>query len=224
MIIDFTNRLTEAKVQEMIDVSMMSFTGYTGVINLSTASAAEVKKAFEEPDKWLTSINYSGETYLEHHRRAIRGGEEYDIYYYVVGASADTLVRRIYDRVKYVELDPATGEILHTDESDYVPDVIYDLDRMNANQLLVVRDRAIRQVIATRNNQHRFSAVWRVGERFYMACARGFGKDSMVWLLGMTAATVAPNLTVYYDLIYIDSQGTLTHNEYTCNTVFTPLV
>ena len=74
--------MTPAQVQEMIDASLDFM---TGVVNLSTATNEQVKAALSDPDRWLFSLNYSGETYLES-RRSINsdsGATYYTSYFYV---------------------------------------------------------------------------------------------------------------------------------------------
>lgn len=213
MIIDFNNRITIQKVEELIEERLSL---NTGVINLSTATANEVKDAFSFPEKWLTTINYSGETYMERYRRELNNGN-YEIYYYVVGAEADNENSRIYDRILSVLVTPSTGDVEVYTTIKHVPDTIYDLDKMNAEQLKVLRSRA--GIIQSANvGQKRFSATWTYNGKRYVYSS-GYVNNNNGTLIG----TAYDNDEIFFDKITIMSTGTVNHAEYQSNITLTQI-
>jgi len=219
MIIDFTNRITEAKVQQMIN-DAMDFT--TGVINLSNATAEQVKTAFTDPDRWLCTITYSGATYMEQYRIPNSGGTTVGIYFYVPGASADTTQRQINDGVYFVSVDTTTGAVSDRLLSiAWAPNIIYELDKMNAEQLKFLNKR-INNNSTRATGKNRFSAVWTHNGKTYVYSA---GILNAVGLGNVIAGTaiIQENgaFAVYYDMVSIDTQGTLIHNEFSSNIVLT---
>ena len=68
MIIDFAGGINESRVQDMINESL-SFTA--SVINLTNASAEEIKTAFANPDGVLCLADYSGMTYFEQYNKKL---------------------------------------------------------------------------------------------------------------------------------------------------------
>ena len=225
MIIDFTNRLTEAKVQEMINYAM-DFT--TGVINLSKASAEEIISAFTDPDRWLCAIDWSGETYLEQERRTLNTGSV-QLSFYVIGASADTFSKKIYDRLLSATVTPSTGEVyISSSGSHFVPNIIYDLDCMNAEQLKRLAIRVQRTTSAVYTHAKEFYATWTYNGKRYNASV-GYNSDTLYPYLMGTALDItyhAPEiyndtLEIYYDRIVITNQGTIIHTEYASNIALT---
>lgn len=218
MIIDFSNRLTLKKVEEMIE-SAVSFT--TGVINLSTATADEVKEAFTDPDRWLCSVTYSGDTYLEQYRRYQTSGEDISIYFYVPGAEADNSGKRIFDGVYSAVVTPSTGEVHFINVGyRFVPDIIYDLDQMNTAQLAYLGLRLFRA--NTGYDAGRFGAKWTYnGKQYVYSVGEGEAIPQGKILMGMS---VASGLSITFDAVYLASDGTVSHHEYTSNITLTPVI
>lgn len=220
MIIDFTNRITEAKVQEMIN-DALDFT--TGVLNLSNATADEVKTAFSDPDRWLFSYTHSGETYLEKYRRGpFASTGEYEIQFYVQGASSGQPFSRIEDGRLYVYANPTTGAVRPGSHIAYAPDIIYNLDRMTAEQLIFLEGR-LRNIYSHPDNA-RFSAFWTYNGKRYVYAA---GSIDTMTTFEITGTCFYYNrqegVKIYYDNIYIDPNGTITHSEFVSDTTLTPV-
>lgn len=218
MIINFSNTLDEQRVQEMIDESL-GFT--TGVVNLSTATDEEVKNVFTDSDRWLFSVNYSGLTYLEEYRNITSGGDVY-IYFYTQGAEADSNNKIIFDNIYWVKINPSTGgRTFSTSTSQFVPDIIYSLDKMNEGQLSRLYSRINNSVVVT---SPRFGAVWTYNRRHYVySTGRGNVPPMGPHLYG-TAIEYVNNVPIlYYDEVTISHSGVVTHKEYTSSATLTPV-
>lgn len=216
MIIDFTNRITEAKVQEMINEAV-DFT--TGVLNLSYATSGQVQEALSDPQRWVFSINYSGNTnsgmtYLQHHVHETSAATT--VYFYVVGAQA-AWRRLIYDRQLYARIDKSTYEVT-TGLSDYTPDIIYDIDQMNTEQLIVLTGRKN----VTQFNGQRFIAKWTYNNRQYIGSV-GLPLAAEFEIVGTCMAFENQVPKIYYDYLFIYSNGTVTHREYVSDSTLTPV-
>lgn len=222
MIINFSNTLDEQRVQEMINESL-SFTA--SVINLTNATAEQVKEAFANPDGILCLADYSGETFMEQYRRATSSG--YIIFYYVPLAYAPDGYK-IYDGLMRVTVNTSTGEVTSELRTyTYAPNIIYDLDRMNSSQLSVLSERinAARSTTTLRTNAGSFTAKWNYNGRQYVCIAGpGFYLAEGNALIGTSAILENRIPVIYYDLVVIDGpQVPLTHYEYTSNITLTPV-
>lgn len=225
MVINFTGGggMTPAQVQEMIDASLDFM---TGVVNLSTATNEQVKTALNDPDRWLFSLNYSGETYLES-KRSINSDSSatyYTSYFYVPGAEASSKYTTIYDRMTWVEIVPSTGERIYPASGSiyYAPDTVYYLNNMNAEQLKVLASRASDKPWTSRmNSSPRFTAKWFYNNRMYIACA-GSETTSTGTLIG--SSFDASNMSVLYDIVSISSEGVITHRLLESNITLTDIV
>ena len=224
MIIDFTNRITEAKVQEMINEAL-DFT--TGVVNLSTATADEIKNAFTDPDRWLFTFNFSGDTYLEEYRRGPFSSGTYDIYFYVIGAPMGQPFSRIRDGRIVVNVNPSTGEVTQGN-LNYAPDIVYNLDRMSTDQLIFFANRLT--MTYAYPDKARFSATWTYNDKRYIY---GAGTNTSVeggMILSIYGTSVYYDSTdqstkLYFDYITINkTTGAITHEEYSSNITLTPVV
>lgn len=218
MIIDFTNRITEAKVQEMIN-DAVDFT--TGVLNLSYATSGQVQEALADPDRWVFSINYSGNTntgmtYLQHHVHETSDFKT--VYFYVVGAEA-AWQQLIYDKRLYARIDKSTYEVT-TGVTGYAPDIIYDLDQMNTEQLIVLAGR--RNTPTAGFQRNRFIARWTYNNRYYIASV-GIQNSAEFMMVGTCMAFENLVPKIYYDVLYIDPNGIVTHNEYVSDATLTPV-
>ena len=168
MVINFNGGggVSRAEVQEMINQAV-DFN--TGVLNLSYATSGQVQEALADPERWVFSIDYSGNTnsgmtYLQHHVHQTSAATT--VYFYVVGAQA-AWKKLIYDRQLYARINKSTYEVT-TGLSDYVPDIIYDLDQMNTEQLIVL---AGRRNTSNLYNATRYSAKWSYNNRHYVYTA-----------------------------------------------------
>lgn len=219
MIIDFTNKITEAKVQEMINEAV-DFT--TGILNLSKATPQQVIDACTDPDRWIFSIDYSGDTYIQRYKRSIRSGETYDVYFYVRGVAGGVAFSRIDDGRIVVNVNPTTGEV-RVGNLDYAPDIIYNLDRMTADQLIFLEGR-LRNIYPF-PDKARFSAFWTYNGKRYVYSA---GSIDTTTTFEITGTCFYYDRTqgiykIYYDNIYIDSNGTIHHAEFESNITLTPV-
>lgn len=222
MVINFNGGgggVTPAQVQEMIDESL-SFT--TSILNLSHATQEEVHDAMVDPDRWLFSIDYSGYTYLEEFRRSRAGGAK-NIYFYVEGATPDNDDKRICDRMLIVGVTRA-GEVTIVDsEYYYVPDIIYDLNEMNAAQLIRFKTR-INSQLGYYNN--RFGAVWSYNGKKYCYSNPKVGGTTLSFpndIVGQAMTNEDGTLVLCYDILGISNEGVLQHTEYVADTTFTIL-
>ena len=221
MVINFNGGggMTPAEVQQMIDAAL-DFT--TGVLNLSNATADEVRTAFSDPDRWLFSYTHSGETYLEKYRRGPYSAGTYDIYFYVQGATSGQPFSRIEDGRLVVSVNPITGAV-EPGRIGYAPDIVYNLDRMSTEQLIFLEGR-LRNVFAFPDNA-RFSATWTYNNRRYFYSAGVIDNITNFQIVGTCvyydSATETRN--VYYDEIFIHSNGSIIHNEFLANTTLTPV-
>ena len=211
--------MTPAQVQEMIDAAL-DFT--TGVINLSNATADQVKSAFSDPDRWLCSIDWSGDTYLEQYRSVGNSGTSYTLYFYVMGAQPTQQRKKIMDVIIRARVTPSTGAVeIDTTPYDYVPNTIYDFDQMNSAQTAVVFTRVGGHSLMS--NIKRFSAVWTYNGRNYVYSTGNGINTPNLYLLGSTLKNVNGVITIYYDSLQIGSDGTLTHHEYSSNIQLTSI-
>lgn len=220
MIIDFTNRITEAKVQQMIN-DAMDFT--TGVINLTNATAEQVKTAFTDPDRWLCTITYSGSTYMEQYRTATTSGAV--IYFYVPRANGRSGAN-IYDGLLHATVDSATGEVTtNLSTGQYAPDTIYDLDRMNQAQInaLITRIFYANSGSVYYRNVGRFTVRWTYNNKQYVySVGRGYQLPDGESLIGTSMVIENTIPVIYYDIAVLTTNG-ITHNEYVSNIAFTPV-
>lgn len=217
MIINFNGDISKQEVQEMIDAAV-DFT--TGVLNLSYATSGQVQEALADPERWVFSINYSGNTnsgmtYLQHHVHETSAATT--VYFYVVGAQA-AWRRLIYDQQLYARIDKTTYEVT-TGLSDYAPDIIYDIDLMNTEQLIVLEGR---RDTSRYFNEQRFIAKWTYNNRHYVSSV-GHPNMSEFVLVGTCIAFENLVPKIYYDLLFIDSNGTITHREYLSDITLTPV-
>ena len=225
MIIDFAGGINESRVQEMINESL-SFTA--SVINLTNASAEEIKTAFANPDGVLCLADYSGMTYFEQYRRTVTNGNIL-VYFYVVGAEADSDYKRIYDKVLSIQVTPSTGEVSISDSNSrgWAPNIIYDLDRMNAAQRKVLSDRLRYPGVSAQVNMHSFSVVWTYnGKRYVYSTGAPFaGGLNGYSLIGTSIPDLytTANPTVSFCKVDISNED-ISYQEYTSNIVLTPVL
>lgn len=220
MVINFNGGggVSRAEVQEMINQAV-DFN--TGVLNLSYATSGQVQEALADPERWVFSINYSGNTnsgmtYLQHHVHQTSASTT--AYFYVVGAQA-AWRKLIYDRQLYARIDKSTYEVT-TGLSDYAPDIIYDLDQMNTEQLKVL---AGRRNVGHRFTEGRFIAKWIYNSRQYIQSV-GLPLTAEFEIVGTCMASETGISKIYYDFIYINSDdGTITHREYVSDATLTPV-
>lgn len=210
MIIDFAGGINESRVQEMINESL-SFTA--SVINLTNASTEEIKTAFANPDGVLCLADYSGMTYFEQYRRTATNGN-ISVHFYVVGAEADSAYNRIYDKVLSIQVTPSTGEVSISDSNSrgWAPNIIYDLDRMNAAQRKVLSDRLRYPGISAQVNMHSFSVVWTYNDRHYTSIGLGATLPADV-IIGISYAGTG----IMFGRVDINTDGSTKFYEYTTN-------
>ena len=220
MVINFNGGggVSRAEVQEMINQAV-DFN--TGVLNLSYATSGQVQEALADPERWVFSIDYSGNTnsgmtYLQHHVHQTSAATT--VYFYVVGAQA-AWKKLIYDRQLYARINKSTYEVT-TGLSDYVPDIIYDLDQMNTEQLIVLAGR--RNTPTADFQRSRFIARWTYNNRQYIQSV-GLPFVTEFGIVGTCMAFENNIPKIYYDNIYIDSNGTITHYEYVSDATLTPV-
>lgn len=213
MIINFNGDISKQEVQEMIN-SAVDFN--TGVLNLSYATSGQVQEALADPTRWLFSIDYSGATYLEHHRRETTGSTI--VHFYVLGAEPSGWRYGILDKTLYAQINKSTYAIT-TGSNDYAPDIIYNLSKMSVEQLKVLAKRGRAQA----PNGLRFGAVWTYNDYNYVCSAKFPDYPNYLYLLG-TAADFGSGFppTVHYDVVEIDSDGNISHTEYDSNITLTP--
>ena len=220
MVIDFSGGITEAKVQQMIN-DAMDFT--TGVINLTNATAEQVKEAFTDPDRWICTITYSGATYMEQYRLT-NTGDTVNIHFYVPAVSASTVSRRINDGVYHVTVNTSTGAVSgNLLTYTWAPDIIYDLDDMSAEQLKFLSRRI--ENTSSSIGKDRFSMVWNYHDRTYVYSGlKKYALPTGTAIAGTALDYENGGFVMYYDFIVIDStDGTISHYEYVSNIAFTPV-
>ena len=210
MIIDFAGGINESRVQEMINESL-SFTA--SVINLTNASAEEIKTAFANPDGVLCLADYSGMTYFEQYRRTATNGN-ISVHFYVVGAEADSAYNRIYDKILRITITPSTGNVSISDSNaiGWAPNIIYDLDRMNAAQRKVLSNRLRYPGTALQSNIHSFSVVWTYNDRHYTSIGLGVLLPQDV-IIGISYAGTG----IMFCRVNIGTDGSTEFFEYTSN-------
>lgn len=204
-----TGYYTSAQTQDAINAAYSSI---TGVLNLTYATSGQVQEALT--NKWAFSIDYSGETYIEQLHRNFQNS--ISVIFYVQGAYAAER-RKIYDRILSASVS-LTAYTVTTAITDYVPDIIYDLTNMTTDQLKALYERTLSENI----NGARFSAVWDYNDEHYVCCGRFPTITGGMSLLGSTGEYgITPY--VFYDVVYISSDGTILHTEYQSNITFTPV-
>lgn len=210
MIIDFTGGINESQVQEMINESL-SFTA--SVINLTNATAEEIKTAFANPDGVLCLADYSGMTYFEQYRRTATNGN-ISVHFYVVGAEADSAYKRIYDKILRITITPSTGNVSISDSNaiGWAPNIIYDLDRMNAAQRKVLSNRLRYPGTALQSNIHSFSVVWTYNDRHYTSIGLGVLLPADA-IIGISCAGTG----IMFGRVNIGTDGSTEFFEYTSN-------
>lgn len=214
MVIDFSGGITESRVQQMID-DALDFT--TGVLNLSNATAEQVQEAFTDPDRWLFSVDWSGSTYLEQYRTLGNSGNSYTIFFYVMGAQPSQSRKKILDVVIRARVTPSTGAVvIDTTPYDYAPDIIYDFDQMNSAQTAIVFQRMMNDALKV--SKERFTAVWTYNGNRYQIFAGYYSGGSAFYLPGAAlVSTTMPDFELDFDILGINSDGSIFHNEYTSN-------
>ena len=212
MIINFNGDISKQEVQEMIDAAV-DFT--TGVLNLSYATSGQVQEALAVPNRWLFSIDYSGETYLEQSR--IESGASYIVTFYVNVCGIGYNGYRFNDGILLATVDVETGLISTAISDDYAPNIIYNLYQMTSTQLLRFGNRLLGNVYFNPYKEC-FDAVWYLAGHFYK-----YG-GVIKYAEGVQFYGTCLNGTVvYYDIVSISRGGGLSHTEYTSNIQLTPV-
>ena len=123
----------------------ITITGTTGTLNLSTASADEVKAACENMDQYVFLAYYGNKTYVEEMRN-----DAYQIYFYVTEprvSAATAMDFQLRETLLSATLHPDTGLVtFSTGETEYgiaeyAPNIIYTLNGMSEEQVIRLRER-----------------------------------------------------------------------------------
>lgn len=199
----------------------ITITGTTGTLNLSTASADEVKAACENMDQYVFLAYYGNKTYVEEMRN-----DAYQIYFYVTEprtSAATAMDFQLRETLLSATLHPDTGLVtFSTGETEYgiaeyAPNIIYTLNGMSAGQLLRLKERIM--------NDYQHSPVisaflvrWFYQNHEYIwtgnyTATPPSGKGLVGRSIGIDYSGETPKVILSMDYVFITDQGELEHRR-----------